>query len=148
MIERREMLLRLVAVALLAIPTANAMAEPSFVETPAIAPNPNPSVPLSAIVSFTASEPVSTTITVSDESRVWKLNYSEEDDAAKGLPVVGMKYGRSHKILTQGLAAPLDCWRPWMTLGRLSGVTTPMRGSVTSSPHAEARFCSSRPTTA
>ena len=86
------------AVLMLMLQPNEVLADLTFVEEPAVTSNPNKSVPLSAIVSFVASEPVTTTIAVSDERRTWKLSYSEEDDPSIGLPVVGLKYGESHRI--------------------------------------------------
>jgi len=37
-------------------------------------------------------------LSISDGEREWVLNYSPERDPTKGLPVVGMKYGRTHRI--------------------------------------------------
>ena len=72
--------------------------EPTFQTQPTIRPNPNPSVPLAAIVSFETAQPVQTTLTVSDGARQWTLEYASDRDPTEGLPVVGMKYGKSHRI--------------------------------------------------
>ena len=84
---------------LLCFSTSRALAAtPSFITSPTIEQNPNPRVPLAAIVKFAGSEPVTTTFTVSDGNREWKLKYPPGRDKKAGLPVVGMKYGRSHEI--------------------------------------------------
>lgn len=72
--------------------------EPTFQTQPTIRPNPNPAVPLAAIVSFETGQPVETTLTVSDGERQWTLEYPADRNPAGGLPVVGMKYGKSHRI--------------------------------------------------
>lgn len=72
--------------------------EPTFQTEPTIRPNPNPAVPLAAIVSFETAQPVQTTLTVSDGERQWTLEYALGRNPAEGLPVVGMKYGKSHRI--------------------------------------------------
>ena len=72
--------------------------ETTFHTQPTIRPNPNPAVPLAAIVSFETTEPVHTTLTVSDGEREWSLQYPADRNPAEGLPVVGMKYGKSHRI--------------------------------------------------
>ncbi|MDE0626448.1 MAG: aryl-sulfate sulfotransferase [Bryobacterales bacterium] len=74
------------------------IAGPAFETEPSIRANPNLAVPLAAIVAFEASEPVMTTLAVSDGEREWTLEYPAERDPAGGLPVVGMKYGRTHRI--------------------------------------------------
>ena len=86
-----------IAIAIAAIcPTLGG--EPTFQTQPTIRPNPNPAVPLAAIVSFETGQPVQTTLTVSDGERQWALEYPADRNPAQGLPVVGMKYGRSHRI--------------------------------------------------
>lgn len=73
-------------------------AGPAFESEPTIRPNPNAAVPLAAIVDFEANGPVHSVLSISDGEREWVLNYPPEQDPAKGLPVVGMKYGRTHRI--------------------------------------------------
>ena len=73
-------------------------ATPTFVASPRVEKNPNPKVPLAAIVKFESSEPVTTRLTVTDGDRKWALEYPPERDSKAGLPVVGMKYGRAHLI--------------------------------------------------
>ena len=73
-------------------------ATPTFTTSPRIEKNPNPRVPLAAIVKFEASEPVTTELTVDDGDRTWTLEYPPERSTKAGLPVVGMKYGRIHQI--------------------------------------------------
>ena len=72
---------------------------PSFEVGPELAANPNPSVPLAAVVRFTANEPVSTGIDVSDGVNAWTLDYGEAHDPAQGLGVIGMRPDRDHEIL-------------------------------------------------
>ena len=85
------------AIAMVAI-CPKLVAEPTFQTQPTIRPNPNPAVPLAAIVSFETAQPVQTTLTVSDGERQWTLEYASDRNPAEGLPVVGMKYGKSHQI--------------------------------------------------
>ncbi len=73
-------------------------AGPAFESEPTIRANPNAAVPLAAIVDFEANGPVHSVLSISDGEREWELNYSPERDPTKGLPVVGMKYGRTHRI--------------------------------------------------
>jgi arylsulfate sulfotransferase len=93
---------------------------PSFTVEPTVAPNPNPAVPLAAVVTFQASEPVATTLSVSDETHFWELEYDASHDPSKGLPVLGMRPNRKHQISVavrnaQGAersSAPLDFTTP------------------------------------
>ncbi|MEM0925278.1 MAG: aryl-sulfate sulfotransferase [Planctomycetota bacterium] len=71
---------------------------PVFQSVPQVEKNPNPRVPLAAIVTFTPSEPVTTRLVVTEGDRKWVLEYPPERDPADGLPVIGMKYGREHRI--------------------------------------------------
>lgn len=70
----------------------------TFTSAPTIETNPNPRVPLAAIVKFASSEPVTTKIMIDDGDRSWILEYPPERSPNDGLPVVGMKYGRRHQI--------------------------------------------------
>lgn len=71
---------------------------PVFTEPPEVAANPNPAVPLAAVVRFATDEPVNTTLQVSDGSNAWELNYDESRKPEEGLPVVGMRPDRRHEI--------------------------------------------------
>ena len=71
---------------------------PKFTVSPNVEPNPNPRVPLAALVKFQSAEPVSTVVSVQEGDRTWTLKYPPERDAGMGLPVVGMKYGKSQQI--------------------------------------------------
>ena len=73
-------------------------AGPAFESEPTIRTNPNAAVPLSAILDFEANGPVHSVLSILDGGREWMLSYPPERDPAKGLPVVGMKYGRTHRI--------------------------------------------------
>ena len=82
----------------LAAALVGCMSGPEFLEPPAVSTNPNPKVPLAAVVTFSTSPPVHTTIEVSDGSQEWTLEYDETHDYTAGLPVVGMRPDREHKI--------------------------------------------------
>ena len=47
----------------------------TFIKEPTIFQNPNPTVPMAAIVQFEASEPVETTLLISDGRDSWELHY-------------------------------------------------------------------------
>src|SRR4051794_34301088 len=69
-----------------------------FTSAPSVSLNPNAAAPLVAIVRFTASVPVETTITVSDTPRAWEVKFGKEQDPSKGLPVFGLRPGRKHSF--------------------------------------------------
>ena len=60
--------------------------------------NPNPAVPLAAVVTFEADGAVATSIDVTDGSNGWTLEYDESRDPSDGLAVVGMRPNRRHEI--------------------------------------------------
>jgi hypothetical protein len=69
-----------------------------FTQEPVIVANPNPKVPLAAVVKFSADQAVDTTIQVSDGKHKWELHYDRARKPDDGLPVVGMRPGRKHEI--------------------------------------------------
>ncbi|MEM7537863.1 MAG: aryl-sulfate sulfotransferase [Chloroflexota bacterium] len=69
-----------------------------FTTVPTITANPNPSVPLAAIVTFATNQPVTTTLTIQDNQRSWQLHYDAQHNLAEGLPVVGLRPNRRHQI--------------------------------------------------
>ncbi|MEP7362878.1 MAG: aryl-sulfate sulfotransferase [Acidobacteriota bacterium] len=73
-------------------------AAPRFTTPPALAANPNPSVPLAAILTFQADQPVTTLIDVTDGKHSWQLRYLPDRSPAAGLPVIGMRAARPHTI--------------------------------------------------
>ena len=78
--------------------TETASEVPEFTTLPTISENPNPKVPLAAVLQFEASEPVETTIQVSDGEHEWNLKFDETHDSTEGLPVIGMRPDRTHSI--------------------------------------------------
>ena len=72
--------------------------QPAFVRPPVVKPNPNPAVPLAAVVTFTADRPVTTTLRVNDGENSWELRFAASRDPAAGLPVIGMRPARKHEI--------------------------------------------------
>lgn len=69
-----------------------------FTTAPVVSANPNPAVPLAAVLRFSAGEPVDTTIRISDGKHEWELSYDEARNPADGLAVVGMRPDRRHQI--------------------------------------------------
>lgn len=91
-------ILRLLPISTLAV-VAGCSSGPSFESGPVLAANPNPSVPLAAVVRFTPSEAVATRIDVTDGTNAWTLEYDTSQDPNQGLGVFGMRPDRDHEIL-------------------------------------------------
>ncbi|MSV28607.1 MAG: hypothetical protein EXQ52_07660, partial [Bryobacterales bacterium] len=72
-----------------------------FTSAPSLIPNPNAEVPLAALVRFTASTPVTTTVTVSEGSRQWEVRFGAQSNPAAGLPLIGFYPGRKHQITVE-----------------------------------------------
>ena len=67
-----------------------------FTQTPTIFQNPNPTVPLAAVVQFAANQEVQTTVEVADGKRRWTIQFDR--NPADGLPIVGMRANRRHEL--------------------------------------------------
>ena len=79
-------------------PSSRDAARPTFTVPPVVSPNPNPKVPLAALVRFAADRPVRTTVHVSDGQREWERTYDDSWNPQEGLPVLGMRPGRQHQL--------------------------------------------------
>ena len=73
-------------------------APPVFTETPSIVQNPNPAVPLAAILSFRVDQPVETTVTVTDGRRDWEIPFDAQQNPEPGLAILGLRAGRTHTL--------------------------------------------------
>ncbi|MDM8564445.1 aryl-sulfate sulfotransferase [Candidatus Halobeggiatoa sp. HSG11] len=71
---------------------------PIFTVLPTIHQNPNPSVPLAAVIKFATDEPVHTVINVSDGKRVWDIEFDSSYKPAEGLPIIGMRPNLQHQF--------------------------------------------------
>ena len=60
--------------------------------------NPNPTVPLAAILKVTSDEPATLTINFNDGERSWNVTPSEDMATMHEVPVIGMRAGREHTI--------------------------------------------------
>ena len=60
--------------------------------------NPNPTVPLAAILSMTTDEPTKLTLNINDGERSWSVTPSDEMATRHEVPVIGMRAGRVHTI--------------------------------------------------
>lgn len=71
---------------------------PTFTAAPSVVANPNPAVPLAAIVSAATDEPAQLTIEVSDGESQWSVPEPAELTRDHRLAVLGFKPGRKHNI--------------------------------------------------
>ncbi len=71
---------------------------PTFTGPPTIVQNPNPRVPLAAVIRFSTDEPVRTKITVSDGKRAWDIAFDDSYKPAEGLPIIGMRPNQQHQF--------------------------------------------------
>ena len=60
--------------------------------------NPNPTVPLAAILSVTTDEQATLTITIDDGERQWSVTPTDAMSTQHEVPVLGMRSGRVHAI--------------------------------------------------
>ena len=71
---------------------------PTFTAAPSLVRNPNPAVPLAAIVSATTNEPAELIIEVSDGESQWSVPTSGELITSHERAVLGFKPGRKHTV--------------------------------------------------
>jgi hypothetical protein len=71
---------------------------PSFTAAPSLAPNPNPAVPLAAIVSAATDEPAELVIEVSDGESEWAVPERGELVTQHERAVLGFKAARKHRL--------------------------------------------------
>ena len=69
-----------------------------FVSLPLITQNPNPSVPLAAVLTFAVDEPVETRVEITDPDRCWTVTFAPDQPPENGLPILGMRPDRDHTI--------------------------------------------------
>ena len=67
-----------------------------FTVSPEIQQNPNPRVPLAAVVRFETHEPVTTEITIADTEEEKTVRF--DSDPALGLPILGLKPARQYEL--------------------------------------------------
>ncbi|HEY5623591.1 MAG TPA: aryl-sulfate sulfotransferase, partial [Gammaproteobacteria bacterium] len=60
--------------------------------------NPNPTVPLAAVLRLTTDEPSQLTINFNDGERNWSVALNDEFATSHEVPVIGMRAGREHTI--------------------------------------------------
>jgi len=71
---------------------------PVISSRPEISANPNPRVPLAAILRFTVDRRVQTVVTVSDGERRWNIRFPFSADPSKGLPILGLRPNTRHQF--------------------------------------------------
>jgi arylsulfate sulfotransferase len=85
-------------------------------------PNPNPTVPLAAILTVATDEPAALTINIDDGERQWSMTPSDEISAMHEVPIFGMRAGRDNTIT----ATLTDAKGNAMTSGPLMFATPPL----------------------
>ena len=80
---------------------ATTLAAAEFTVAPTLVPNPNPEVPLAAIVRFTPSSTITTRVTITTGDRSWSVDFGAETDPSKGLPLIGFYPGQRHSVLVE-----------------------------------------------
>lgn len=93
----RTLFLTLLGALLVLIQTASA--DGLLKSQPSISQNPNPKVPLAAIVQFDAAPGVSTSIVVSEGGREWQIDFDNNHDPSFGLPILGLRADRTHTLV-------------------------------------------------
>jgi arylsulfate sulfotransferase len=81
--------------------TLTRLSAAEFQSPPVVVPNPNPAVPLAAIVRFSVATPVETIVTLSDGERKWDVRFDPCHNPGDGLLLVGMHPGKKHEIRIQ-----------------------------------------------
>lgn len=69
-----------------------------LIEEPTVIRNPNPRVPLAAVVFFRASEAGRTRIDIRDPDRQWDVEFGRDRSPSVGLPILGMRPDRDHEL--------------------------------------------------
>ncbi len=86
---------------LLTFAVCAARADPAvFLQGPSVVQNPNPAVPLAAVLSFETDQRVATTVSVSDGEREWDIAFDRQQDPQQGLALLGLRAGRTHTLRT------------------------------------------------
>src|SRR5688500_4907589 len=67
-----------------------------LIRRPTIERNPNPRVPLAAIVKLTADRPVSVNLEISDGNSSWLVSYDNERTRRRSLPLIGLSPGKRY----------------------------------------------------
>ena len=76
----------------------DSLSKPVFLKAPAIIQNPNPKVPLAAILTFTANNRVQIRVKLFDGERRWEILFDNSRKPESGLPILGMRSDREHHL--------------------------------------------------
>jgi len=90
------MFIRCAVLALFFVGAGNASAAPVFESDPVITQNPNPAVPLAAILEFGAEDAVKTVVSIDDGERQWDIAFDRIPSEGAPLPILGMRAAREH----------------------------------------------------
>src|SRR3990172_6541555 len=74
-----------------AAPDVTAPGAPVFVKRPTLVSNGNLRAPLAGILRFTADQPVTTIVRLTDSSRRWEMEFDESWDPVAGIPILGLR---------------------------------------------------------
>jgi hypothetical protein len=69
-----------------------------FMAVPEITKNPNESVALAGVLKFQTNRPVTTKILLACEDHSFTLSFDSTYNSSRGLPIIGMKPGRSYRV--------------------------------------------------
>ena len=70
----------------------------TFTSAPSIEQNPNPAVPLAAVLSFDSRGAVATRVDFADAERTWSVDFDRVPGEGEILPILGMRPDRRHEI--------------------------------------------------
>lgn len=83
---------------LLAIVIVSCQNKFEFLEAPVIEKNPNKSVQLATVLKFNANQQITLKTNFFTEGHSFSTEFKDVDDAKDGLPVIGMKAGKTYTI--------------------------------------------------
>ncbi len=83
---------------------------PRFLQGPSIAPNPNPRVPLAALIEFITDRPVWADLEVSDGAKSWFVSFGSDFVRRHTLPLLGLSPGKSYSIAVTVTDAGGNCF--------------------------------------
>ena len=70
----------------------------AFTSAPLIEQNPNPAVPLAAVLAFDSRGAVATRVDFADGERTWSVDFGRVPGEGEILPILGMRSDRRHEI--------------------------------------------------